>query len=201
MKWITGALLSATTLSATMFAGNPAAHAQVPSCVAVVAETESFAVDGKDKDFFTGLAISFILGLTPSTFPFEAIDNLDNTCSRGEFKAGDETFHVYGNQMNSPPRWAVGPDGKRVVYLAIIPPPHVALAWARKRDRGGGLSFKEPALYAFAVTNGDKRDIYGVFAEIPGDAQLLSVFRDALEGRLPAIASFDLATGETNFAR
>ena len=78
-----------------------------------------------------------------------------------------------------------------------------ALQWARERQRSGrneGLRFTEPPLYALAITNGDTRDIFAFYEQMPGDAQLTAAFKDALEGRLSRIATFNARTGETEFA-
>jgi hypothetical protein len=194
MKPIVGGLLLATLLASI-----PAAQAQIRACPASVAETQSFSIDGKSEDYYAGLAVSFVLGLTPSAFPFYRINDPDQTCARGEFQADGQTFQAFDNEMGSPPRWARGPDSRRVVYLAIMPPAALALAWSRSPDKSNGLAFKDPPLYVLAVTNGDKRDIFGVFEKLPGDAQLMSVFRDTLEGKLPLVATFNVETRVTKF--
>jgi hypothetical protein len=50
-----------------------------------------------------------------------------------------------------------------------------------------------------AVTGGRRRRIYQVSNAIPADDGLITSMRDALEGRLPLMATFDAKTGETEF--
>lgn len=79
-----------------------------------------------------------------------------------------------------------------------MPQPSEALAWARNRGQSNvGPAFTEPPLYVLAITNGDLREIFGMFETIPGDGQLMSLFQDALEGRLPRLATFNTSNGET----
>jgi hypothetical protein len=81
----------------------------------------------------------------------------------------------------------------------MMPPPSDTLEWARRGARGP-LSFRGAALYVLAIVNGETRDIFAFFEGMPGDAQLAATFKDAIEGRMPRIATFDPRSGETQFA-
>lgn len=78
-----------------------------------------------------------------------------------------------------------------------MPPPAVALAWAQSANRQNEMSFTEPPVFALAVTRGDKRDIFAVLESIPGDAELIALFRDALSGASAPFASYNTSTGQT----
>jgi hypothetical protein len=154
------------------------------------------SLEERDQDFVAGLTIGVVMALTPQTFPSEQIAANDEACTRGEFQANSQTYRAFGADADSPPRWAMSEDSQRIVYLAIMPPPEVVRRWVRETGGRGALTFRESPQYRLASTNGETRDIHLIFAEMPGDAQLHAAFKDALEGRLPRIATFNSATGD-----
>lgn len=178
--------------------GGGVGHAQEP-CAPVADEVAIVSVAEQSDDYRKGLAPAFRLALTPRSFPINAIKRIEDPCTRGTFEAAGETYRVFGGFGDSPPRYALGPDPTKVVYVALGPPPVVALEW-QKAGGAGGLSFRSGGIKILAITNGDARDIYALFDDVPGDAQLIAAFRDALEGRLPKIATFDAVRGTTTFA-
>ncbi|MEQ1493713.1 MAG: hypothetical protein ABL932_24530, partial [Terricaulis sp.] len=163
-------------------------------------ESAIVSLDDRDAPYRRNMAFAFFTALLPATFPAQDIENADDPCTRGQFEANSQVYHAFGEGFASVPRWAVGDDPQRIVYLAMMPPPNVVQGWFDNGIQQGPLTFRGPAYFVLAITNGDSRDIYAVFDAMPGDAQLLGVFRDALEGRLPRIAVFDAITGETRFA-
>lgn len=191
-----------TVLVAAIIAlGTTSTAYAVTPCPAAVGELKPVIPKGKPKttEFLEGLPVSLLLGLDPATFPQKAIAEQTEACTRGEFEVGGKTYVVYGRDGGSPPRWAMIEGGERIAFLALMPPPAAALKWARSKDRTNAMSFSEPPVYALAVTVGDKRDIFGVFETIPGDAELASLFQRALDGSLKPFARYDAATGETDF--
>jgi len=96
-------------------------------CPAAEGDITVLMPQGDVDQFFAGLSASFVLGLSPSSFPRDDIDATHGACLRGTFEVGSEQFVVYGSDDNTPPRWAVGDNPDRIVFLAIIPPPSVAL--------------------------------------------------------------------------
>lgn len=172
--------------------------AQAAPCIAVSGESPVLSLDDRDGDYIRGLNLGLMFGLTPLSFPQEQIAAAPDACSRGEFEANAEIYHVFGEAFDSPPRWAIG-SSDRIAYLALMPPPADTLEWARRGARGP-ISFRGESLYVLAVVNGDTRDVFAFFNGMPGDAQLTAAFKDAIEGRLPRIAIFDPRTGETQFA-
>ena len=190
MRFIAGALIAMAILSGPT-------QAQAAPCVAVGGERPILSLDNRDEDFIRGLRIGLMFGLTPATFPQEEIAANPNACSRGEFEANADLYRVFGEDFDVPQRWAIGPND-RIVYLALMPPPENTLEWERRGGRGS-INFTGDPLYVLAVANGDIRDVFAIFEGMPGDAQLVTAFKDALEGRLPRIATFDPRTGETQF--
>lgn len=142
------------------------AHAATP-CPATDGDGRAVSLEGRDREFVTGLSVSVLLGLTPHTFPYDDVASQGDACTRGEFDVGGETYRAFGGDEDTPPRWAVGQDPRRIAYLAVVPPPAAALRWARSRNRNQGLSFTEPPLYALAITNGDTRDIFSFSRRSP----------------------------------
>ncbi len=194
MKSTFCALLLATGLTAAQ-----PALAQLP-CKADTDEAAATKLADQSQDYLAGFYVGMQMALTPKTFPFDAIARIDEPCTRGKFDAAGVTYEIFGGLGDSPPRYATGPDPKRVAYIALGPPPATALAWAKDRNRSNGLSFKGGGVFVLAITNGDKRDIFAVYDNVPGDTQLLAAFRDALDGKLQKVATFDSKTGETEFA-
>lgn len=175
--------------------GGGAGHAQEP-CASETNKAAVILVAEQSDDYRSGLAPAFRLALTPRSFPIATIQQIDDPCTRGTFEVAGETYRVFGGFGDMPPRYALGPDPTKVAYIASGPPPVLALEWQKAGGRGG-LSFRTGKISILAITNGDTRDIYALFDDVPGDAQLIAAFRDALEGRLPKIATFDAARGTT----
>jgi hypothetical protein len=175
----------------------PAAFAA--PCEPASGEAPIIKLEGAKEELLSALSVSFTFGLTPGTFPFDEIAKATDPCTRGSFEAGGQTYFIFGGAGDSPPRFALGPDPKRMAFVAVAPPAADALKWMRSKDRSKGLSFTTAPLGVLVVPNGATRDIYALFEDIPGDAQLLATMRDALDGKLPRIASFNVQTGETKF--
>jgi hypothetical protein len=192
MKFIAIAVVAIATVSIPT-------RAQATPCIAVSGERPVLSMDDRDEDYLRGLRLGLMFGLTPTTFPQEQIAAAADACTRGEFEATAEIYHVFGDDFDTPQRWAVGSSSDRIAYLALMPPPADTLEWARRGARGP-ISFTGESLYALAIVNGDTRDVFAIFDGMPGDAQLATAFKDAIEGRLPRIAIFDPSTGETQFA-
>lgn len=184
-------------LAAAVFLAAPVAAAE--QCSARTDESTIVSLDNRDPQYLRNIAFSFFTALTPETFPAQQIEEAVDPCTRGQFEANSQVYHAFGEGFASVPRWAVSDDPQRIVYLAMMPPPDVVQGWFDNGIQQGPLTFRGPSYFVLAITNGENRDIYAVFDAMPGDAQLLGVFRDALEGRLPRIAVFDPITGETHF--
>ena len=187
-------------LVATIIAAAQPALAQL-QCSASAEEAKTTKLADQSRDYLAGFYVGMQMALTPKTFPFDAIAKIYEPCTRGKFDAAEGTYEIFGGVGDSPPRYAIGPDPKRVAYIALGPPPAAALAWAKDRNRSNGLSFNGGGVYVLAITDGDKRAIFAVYDNVPGDTQLLAAFRDALDGKLAKVATFDSKTGETVFAR
>lgn len=199
MKSKISAPLCALLLATSLTAAQPA-FAQL-ACKADTTQANATKLADQNQDYLAGFYVGMQMALTPKTFPFDSIAEIDEPCTRGKFEAAGGTYEIFGGLGDSPPRYAIGPDPKKIAYIALGPPPAAALAWAKDRNRSNGLSFKGGGVFVLAVTNGDKRDIFAVYDSTPGDAQLLAAFRDALDGKLPKAATFDVKTGETKFWR
>lgn len=189
-----------TLLFATCLTAAQPAFAQLV-CKADTTEAVATKIADQNQEYLAGFYVGMQMALTPKTFPFDSIAKIDEPCTRGKFEAAGGTYEIFGGIGDSPPRYAIGPDPKKIAYIALGPPPAAALAWARDRNRSNGLSFNGGAIYVLAITNGDKRDIFAVYDTTPGDAQQLAAFRDALDGKLPKVATFNGKTGETEFVR
>lgn len=195
MKTAFCALLTASTLVAAQ-----PAFAQL-LCRVSTDDAVTTTLADQNRDYLAGFYVGMQMALTPKTFPFKDIAAIDEPCTRGKFEAAGGTYEVFGGIGDSPPRYAIGPDLGKIAYIALGPPPEAALAWAKDRNRSNGLSFNGGGVFVLAITSGDKRDIFAVYDKVPGDAQLLPAMRDALDGKLPKVATFDSKTGETTFVR
>lgn len=191
MRFVIGSL----TLAAALIAAPMAAAEQ---CTARTGESAIVSLNDRDAQYLRNMAFAFLTALLPETFPAQDIEEAVDPCTRVQFEANSQVYRVFGEGYATVPRWAVSDDPQRIAYLAMMPPPNVVQGWF---DNGvqGPLRFSGPAYLVLAITNGDSRDIYAVFDGMPGDAQLIEVFRDALEGRLPRIATLDARTGQTQF--
>src|SRR5262245_59621929 len=99
MRFIVGALV------ATVIASIPAGARAAP-CNAVSGEVPVLSLDDRDEEYVRGLRLGLMFGLTPPSFPQEQIAAAAAACSRGEFEANAEIYHVFGEDTDSPQRWA-----------------------------------------------------------------------------------------------
>ena len=191
MRFVIGSLTLAVALTAA-----PVVAAE--QCSARTGESAIVSLDDRDAQCLRNMAFSFLTSLLPDTFPAKDIEEAVDPCTRGQFEANSQVYHAFGEGYATVPRWALSDDPQRIVYLAMMPPPNVVQGWF---DNGvqGPLTFSGPPYFVLAITNGDSRDIYAVFDAMPGAAQLIGVFRDALEGRLAPLATLVVRTGETHF--
>ena len=171
------------------------AHA-TPQCEPITEASERMVPTGNTTDFLTGLNVSLILALKPSTFPYEQISQNNQPCMRSEFDSAEIHYSMYGSDADSPPRWAISEAGNRVAYIAIAPSPRLALDWYNKTGGKGNLEFDEPPIYIVAVTDGDARDIYAFFNSLPSDEQLLNLFQAALAGTTKRLLRFELQSNK-----
>lgn len=161
-----------------------------------VAEVGHLTIDPHNADLVAGLGVSLLLGLNPDTFPANDIRNNRNPCHRGSFTVSGVRIEVFGDNNDLPPRWAIGPNTARIAFLALVPDPLEALAWARSRAADDtSAQFSRPPYYVLAVTDGHRRQIYQIFTAIPADDLLAAAMRDAIEGTQAALAVFDEETG------
>jgi hypothetical protein len=155
--------------------------------------------DTSDQTVVKGLAVSLQLGLSPASSPSEDVEKNRDACRRGEFSVGKDHWEIFGDDKDSPPRWAIGPDRKRIVYLAIVPDPIEAAAWSDKSrvDPKLPADFKK-ALYVVAVAEGDRRLIHHFSRVIPDDYHLAGYFKAALAPDAKPLAVYDAKTGQAD---
>ena len=142
-----------------------------------------------------GLKVALQLGVEPPTPIVESIRKNPDPCQRGFFKAGETRFNIFGDDGDSPVRWAVEAGGQRLVYLATIPDPIEALAWSKRRqaDANAPALFTH-SLYALVVADADRRLIYRYSRVIPDDYHLALYMRAALEGRWTPVSEYNVRT-------
>ncbi len=157
-----------------------------------------------DEAVLDGLAVTLQLGLEPATFPSQDIAKHPDACVHASFNAGDRTWTLHGDDEDTPPRWAQASDASTIVYLAAMPPADQAHVWAEaQRDHRTGektVTFKG-MMFALVAADGDKRRIFGFYDALPDDARLSQAMRSAIEGRTPAILSFDVKTRDADEGR
>lgn len=154
-----------------------------------------------DPAILKGLTVAIQLGLEPKSFPADDIEKNNAACRRGTVTAGGETFQVFGDDTDSPPRWAIGPDPKRIAYEVLIPDPEQAADWIDKhqRDPNTPANFSK-MLYALAITDGDRRLIFEFSRVLPDNYHLALNTRAALEGKWSPVAVLDASTGEVDLS-
>ena len=166
------------------------------------ADAKELAINSGDTQTLEGLSVSFQLGLEPNKFPKEAIARILKPCSRGTINVGTSIFSVFGENEDSPPRWATSattPDV--IVYFALTPRPDAALAWAKKyeTDKGTPIEFESnQSMFVVALAKGDMRFIVAYFDEIPDDKRVKDAMLGALSGKLKLSAGYDVKTNTTN---
>jgi hypothetical protein len=164
-----------------------------------VAEVAQLAVDAEDDELAAGLGVSFLLALTPQSFPVENITSNAAPCSRGIFSVSGAQFEMFGDDRDSPPRWSVGQDPARIAFLALMPDPADALAWARARrtNPSAPAMFTGQKYYVLAVTDGSRRLLFALFNAIPTDTCLQAEMRSVLSGARAPLAIFDGQSRQT----
>jgi hypothetical protein len=156
-----------------------------------------------DAAVLDGLEVALQLGLEPATFPSRDIAKQPGACVHASFNAGGRIWTLYGDDEDTPPRWAQS-DARTIVYLAAMPPADQAHAWAEaRRDHRTGektVTFNG-MMFALVAADGDKRRIFGFYEALPDDARLSRAMQSAIEGRTPAILGFDVKTGDADEGR
>jgi hypothetical protein len=152
-----------------------------------------------DDAVLDGLSTTLQLGLEPASFPSQDIAKHPDACVHASFNAGGHAWTLYGDDGDTPPRWARTPDAKTTVYLAAMPPADQAHAWAEaQRDHQSGdktATFKG-MMFAIVSANGDERSVFGFYDALPDDARLIQTIQSVIEGRTPPILGFDVKTAE-----
>ncbi|HEY3811804.1 MAG TPA: hypothetical protein VGL66_01145 [Caulobacteraceae bacterium] len=189
----------AATAALTAFAIATAAHA-APACHDTGdANVTEMSFNAKDPTVTKGLNIALQLALEPGTFPAEDIAKNKDACLRGEFVVGSERWQIWGDDKDTPSRWAVNDRTQRVVFLAIVPDPAQAAAWFDKyqKDNNTPAQFSD-RLLAIVVADGDRRTVYQFSRVIPDDYHLSRRMKAALTGTTPPTATMDIKTGEVS---
>lgn len=152
-------------------------------------------------DTRVGLGVALQFGLDPTTFPAEQIAQNPDVCPRGRFRAGEGSYTLLGSTDNLPPRFARSAIGSStIVFLALLPKPDQAFAWAKKHaeSRETQATFKpSDMMYVLAVTDGAARELYAFFDTIPDDAKLATAMCGALTNQLPLLGTYQTETGES----
>ena len=139
-----------------------------------------------------GFAVGAMLGLEPKEFPHKEIGPGRASCRRLDFEVKGKTWTLFGGADGQPPRWATA-DGKldRVIFLAWMPWPKDAEAWARSGSQEA--NFNRMAV-AMTIAEGDLRKVYILYDDVPDDARLVILFRAALDGTLKPFATYNVRT-------
>lgn len=167
------------------------------ACERNVVRAERMIPSGNRADFLTGLNVSMIMALTPDTFPDENINDIKHRCSVSTTSSTSATFSLFGSKSEIPSRWATLNNRERTAYIAIAPPPNVALAWYNETGgRGAAFSFTQPPIYVAAVADGVNREIYAFFLTMPSDQQVELLFNSALNRDAKKLASFNVTTNK-----
>jgi hypothetical protein len=194
MKRLVLAIAAATALG--MGGGIAGQAVAAPTCHDTgSADTRYLAFEADDNAVREGLKVSFRLGLEPAQFPADDIAKNRDACRRGQVAVNGTPVQIYGDDKDTPPRWATAPDG-RIAYFALTPDPFEALEWSKAPHKDGDatVSFKS-MIYLLVVTDGDRRLIYSATRKLPDDYHLASQLRAALEKRWTPFAVMDLKTG------
>ncbi len=165
-----------------------------PQCEPVSELANRMLPEEDTTAFLTGVNVSLILALTPSTFPQKQIDENTEACDLEGFVSDNIRYSMFGSDSEIPHRWAKAEGSNRIAYLAIAPLPHVALDWYNQTGGRGSLEFDEPPIYIAAITNGTSRDVYAFFYSLPSDEQITQLFQASLAGDLKRLLQFDTKT-------
>lgn len=179
-------------------AATPCAHPGSSAAVPVFYYTADDAV-------LDGLQVTLDLGLEPPTFPSEDIAKHPDACVRAPFTAAAQTWTLFGDEDDTPPRWAISPtDPKRIVFIAAMPPAEQAHLWAesqRKHPTHEAVAKFKGFMYALVAADGPNRQVYGFYSALPDDARLSEAMTAVIERRWPAIVSFDVDKGQADLDR
>ena len=174
-----------------------AAHA-APACHdAGDANVTEMTFNAQDSIVVMGLNVGLQLALEPPSFPSEDIGKAKDACLRGEFVVGSERWQIFGDDKDTPLRWAVNDRTGRIVFLAIVPDPAEAADWFQKyqKDHKTPASFSK-RLLAIVVADGDTRTVYQFSRVIPDDYHLSRRMQAAISGALLPTATMNVKTGE-----
>jgi hypothetical protein len=191
----------AITLSAIFFS---LAHAEAaPACHGSGSQSAKMLFfSPNDSETLRGLYIALNMGLTPATFPAQDVAKARAPCERAHFDAATASYTLYGDDAGLPPRWASAAVGGRIAYVALLPQPGPALAAYRANSSGTEFPFKPgDMMYVLAVTAGDSRQLYRFYDALPDDARLSGDMCAALNGELPVLGTFDVATDQSDLVR
>jgi len=180
-------LLGALCASSLLNAG----AAWAGDCSAQGSATASALRVAASPDARESFGDSLELALADPASPAQTIGQVAAACRRGTFKAGADTYTLFGDDGSALPRWARGPDPARIAYLVRIPDPMQALAWRRGRHARNETPSFDKYLYALVVTDAGRRLVYEFRRETPDDYRLALAMRAALEGRWTPVAVVD----------
>jgi len=161
-------------------------------------DAKELVLNLKNDKITDGLYVSFQLGLMPAEFPESDIRANAAPCARGTIPLGHATFELRGENEDSPPRWASTPNGKIIVFLALMPKPEPALAWQQKTRPSGSVnvSFGDGEwMHALVLTGGDeKRLVFAFFDQLPDDERLKSMMQQIFAGKARWLVGYDVKT-------
>lgn len=194
--------IALVALAAFVLSG--AAQAASPCTDAGSADAKAPEFGSKAAEIVAGSLVSFLLGLTPATFPADEISKIPNACQRTTFTVGSDVYTVHGANGDQPSRFATSPTQSGIAFFAAMPRPQPALEWHRRymADNNVAPNFntERDMMFALVVTRGSKRDVYEFYDKIPDDERVASAMCQALAGKLPIFATFDVETSDFEFS-
>jgi hypothetical protein len=163
-------------------------------------EAKALSFDMTDEKISRGLQVSLSMGLTPVEFPWEDVEKAKDPCVRGTFKLGNRTFSIYGDDKQTPPRWASSPDfAPFIAYMAYTPTPRAAYeVWAKKNGTfkpNEMVTFEGQGAFMVVLAIADKekkRLITAFFDKIPSDKDLARYMCGTLSSEYRFQAVFEM---------
>jgi hypothetical protein len=164
-------------------------------------DAKELTFDFADRDVRRNLALAFVFALEPPEFPASDVATAAAPCSRGTIALPSGTLELFGEDTDSPPRWATASGAPRtIIFVALMPRPEAARKWVNggSQSQNGSVNFRpEDSMYVVALASDDeKRLIFHFFDGIPDDARLKAMMQTIAAGNGRWLVGFNVNSRE-----
>lgn len=165
------------------------------------ANAKELSFDIKSEETLRGLRFAFRFGLLPPEFPAKDVAEITAPCSRGPIPLKTGALELFGEDEDSPPRWAkaASPESP-IIYVSVMPRPAAAAKWADNQTAASGESVQfneDDMMFVVALTGpspSDNRLVFHFFDRVPDDERLKSLIAKIAAREARWQVGFDVKT-------